>query len=628
MTNPLSNKSFKIDAKKKATSQNIFVQSKIMTKQKKLEGERKDKLKRWITFFRRNPVRFITGYFGIKLHLFQILMIWILQRSNLAYIVAARATSKTFIIAIWAMTLCVLYPGIKVLTCSKTLKQGSLIVGKIKELQQQYPNVAREISSLTINANGAEVNFICGSYIKAVPSSESARGNRANYIIIEESRLVSTQILNSVLKPTLEIRTPPYRLLKEYENNPNLKEEGIISYITSAGFVVEDWYKNVKSCIHRMVSGDETANFLAFDYLTTLIHNIKSEEMLKNEMEETDPATIEMEYYNLPAGGSNKGFFKTNLFRRNMKQAFYPIDDEDFLNNKKIKGGLNRIDGECRFLGIDISTRANKMNDLTIIGASRLIPNMGIGFERHLSYIECFKEKHSGIQSERIKKIFFDFIGAFTQEEIDRWKESPTEDYIVLDTQNAGIGIFDSLSEATLCDERGLTYPPLTVVDERFDYVKQETREELRSQHTRGINAVPVIFPISASQQLNSQIAYAFRRSLQKKMWSFLISETDGEEFLIKTCKEFTSDPNNSEIYAKYLSPYINTTLLISECINLDMDYVGGIVKLKEKSGNYKDRFSAISYLNWIATYFDQSLLKEVKEEDDYGYIAALIQST
>ena len=179
MANPLLNrKSYKNDFSKSVTSSDIFKKPKDMTLHKTLSGERKERLKRWITFFRRNPHRFIETYFGIKLHPFQILMIWVLQRSNLAYIVAARAASKTFIIAIWAMTLACLYPGIKVLACSKTMKQGALIVGKIKELQQTYPNVAREITELTINANVAEVNFRSSSYVKVVPSSETARGNK------------------------------------------------------------------------------------------------------------------------------------------------------------------------------------------------------------------------------------------------------------------------------------------------------------------------------------------------------------------------------------------------------------------------------------------------------------------
>jgi len=167
---------------KDLSSQDPFVRPKNMVRSKLIEGERKERLKRWITFFRRNPHRFIETYFGIKLHPYQILMIWVLQRSNLAYIVASRAAAKTWIIAVWALTLAVLYPGIKVICCSKTLKQGGIIISeKLMSLRDTYPNVAREIKSITANANTYEAVFQCGSTIKVVPSSESARGE--NFMI-------------------------------------------------------------------------------------------------------------------------------------------------------------------------------------------------------------------------------------------------------------------------------------------------------------------------------------------------------------------------------------------------------------------------------------------------------------
>jgi hypothetical protein len=416
-TSPRNWKSAEVKA---LNSQNSFIRPKSMVRSSVIEGENKERMKRWITFFRRNPNYLIRDYFGITLHPFQILMIWVLQRSTLGYIVAARAASKTFIIAIWALVLCVLYPGIKVVTVSKTLKQGSLIVGKLDELRHKFPNVDREIESLTINANGAFVQFNCGSTIKAVPSSESARGNRANYVVIEESRLVPKEILEPIIKPFLEVRNPPYMSKPEYKDELILREDGIISYITSAWYSAEYWWQYVRSCIKRMVNGDETANFLAFDYLITLRHGIKTEKMLKDEMADTDDMTIQMEYYNIPSGASGKSFFPLRLFPRNLKRAFYPQRE---FNPKKNKYDIPKEDGEIRFLTVDVATRANKVNDNSIIACIRLIPLTGRGYERHLLYMESHKGQHVGIQAQRIKEIFYDF----------------NSDFLVLDLQNAGI---------------------------------------------------------------------------------------------------------------------------------------------------------------------------------------------
>jgi len=162
--------------RKNAKTNDAFKKPVDMVRHDALEGARKEQYKKWITFFRRNPVRFIETYFGIPLYPYQKLWIWVMQKSNLAYIVASRGAAKTFIIAIWALVLCVLYPGIQVVVASKTLKQGGLILGKIKDLMSKYPNVAREIKSITMNSNSYDCTFHCGSSIVAVPSSENARG--------------------------------------------------------------------------------------------------------------------------------------------------------------------------------------------------------------------------------------------------------------------------------------------------------------------------------------------------------------------------------------------------------------------------------------------------------------------
>jgi len=608
MPNPF--RPYKNQERKDINSQNLFVRPKSMVRSADILDDRRSRYKRWITFFRRNPHRFIELYFGIKLYPYQILMIYALQKSNFAYIVASRATAKTWIIAVWTLTLAVLYPGIKIIACSKTIKQGGLIVSeKISALSNTYPNVAREIDHISISSNLCEAIFHNGSTIRVVPSADTARGFRANYIIIEEARLVPKQILEQVIKPMLEVRTPPFRLESKYKNIPELKEEGRMAYITSAWYTSEYWYTYVKSCIKRMIMGDETASFLAFDYLITLYHNIKTEDMIKNEMTDMDEVSVQMEYLNIPSGSSGKSYFKPSLFPRNLKRAFYPQKDDNY-DIKKNPYDLKKVDGEIRFVSVDIATRANKANDNSIILCVRAIPILNKGYERHLVYMESYKGRDVGVQARRIKDIFFDFDA----------------DYLVMDLQNAGIGVFDSLTEPTLCEDRGITYDPLGVAGDEFEFVKQDLREELRRDHTRSLNPREVIFPIMANQDLNSQIANAFRISLQKKLWNFLIGEGEAEEFLIKNTKEFTKDINDTNISSFFLNPYINTGLMIGECINLDMSLVGGKIKLSEKSGCYKDRYSAVSYCNWIISYFDQELLKENSENklSDWDYISSM----
>lgn len=141
-----------------------------------------------------------------------------------------------------------------------------------------------------------------------------------------------------------------------------------------------------------------------------------------------------------------------------------------------------------------------------------------------------------------------------------------------------------------------------------------------------GANAVPIIFPILGSANLNSQIAVFFRTSLQKKLWNFLIPDGDAEIFLTKYQKEFMKNSNDDSSYGFFMNPYIQTGLFITECVSLDMMLAGGIIKLQERPGNYKDRYSAVSYANWVISQFDKDLLREVSEKDMFSSLMEVTQ--
>ena len=50
------------------------------------------------------------------------------------------------------------------------------------------------------------------------------------------------------------------------------------------------------------------------------------------------------------------------------------------------------------------------------------------------------------------------------------------------------------------------------------------------------------------------------------------------------------------EAFSDYKKPYIESTLLIYELINLEHKIVGTNVRINEKSGMRKDRYSSLAY--------------------------------
>jgi hypothetical protein len=68
--------------------------------------------------------------------------------------------------------------------------------------------------------------------------------------------------------------------------------------------------------------------------------------------------------------------------------------------------------------------------------------------------------------------------------------------------------------------------------------------------------------------------------------------------------------------------PYLQTTLLVNELVNLEHDIVGGYVKIKEKSGKRKDRYSSLGYANYLAKILEGENLQqdEYDIDDDLVY--------
>ena len=56
--------------------------------------------------------------------------------------------------------------------------------------------------------------------------------------------------------------------------------------------------------------------------------------------------------------------------------------------------------------------------------------------------------------------------------------------------------------------------------------------------------------------------------------------------------------------------PYINTTLLIDELVRLQHDESGGRVKISEKAGMRKDRYSSLAYNYYVAIQLENKMSK------------------
>lgn len=493
--------------------------------------------------------------------------------------IAARGISKSFLIAIFACARCVLYPGTKVIIASGRKKQARLIITqKIEKELMQYTNLAREIKQIKSSSNEAVVIFHNGSSIEAVTSTDDSRGYRGNILILEEFRMIDKKILDTVLKPFLNVyRQPPYLKKEEYKH---LTEENIEIYISSAYYQSHWMWQAMQNARDMMLKGKDHVIF-AMDYLLSIHHGLLSKKRIQEEKEKSDfdPIMFSMEYENLMYGQNDNALFSLEDINKNrkLKNPFYPIKNIDYQQVKNKRKEKLR-EGEVRIMGVDVALMGGNDNDTTVITCMRLIPN-GDRYLRKVSYIESLEGKHSEDQAIRIKQLFEDFQAS----------------YIALDCHGNGMSVYDELAKVQYDEERDVEYEAWCAFND------DEMKDRAKSP-----NPLPVIFSIKAGNKLNHEIATSLRGVLQSSYIELLINEIEAKDMLMDK-KYYNEASLEDKVF--YERPFIQTTLLVNELVNLEYEIIGGYIKVKEKSGKRKDRYSSLAFANYLAKYLEDKNL-------------------
>lgn len=465
-----------------------------------------------------------------------------------------------------------------------TKGQAKLIVTqKIqKELCLNYPNLAREIKEIRTNNNECVVVFQNGSTIEAVTSTDSSRGYRGNILVLDEFRLIKEDNLKRILRPFLNVnRQPPYLRKEEYKH---LTEENKEIYISSAWYKHEWIWDRFKSFTSSMIKG---RNYFvcALPYQLSVHHGLLSKQRVEEMMseEDFDPISWQMEMECLFFGESEKAFFKLKDIEKNrtLVKPFYPMSDIQFIESKNKRKKSNKQNGEIRIISVDVAMMGGQENDTTVFTLFRIIPS-GNSYVRYVPYIETLNGGHSELQAIRLKQLFYDFEA----------------DYVIMDTHGAGVGLYDDCTRVLYDKERDIEYPAWTAMN----------NEEM-AKRALDDNALPVIYSLKVSKlELNHDIAMELRSALEKGRIKLLINEIEGKEYLIEKHGFMSKDPSEQ---AELLKPYIQTTALVNELVNLEYEMRNGYVKVKEVGRNRKDRYSSLAYGNYYAKLIEQDLLKD-----------------
>ena len=565
-----------------------------------------DHVLRWNTFFRRNLHRLAIDYLGINLHPYQAIILYLMGICQFVVIIACRAAAKSFIIALYACCRCIVYPHSKIVLASATKGQSKLIISeKIRnELMNMSPMLRKEILRIKDNQNEVIVYFRSGSTIVVVPASENGRGHRSNCIVREEFRQIEKNIDDSILSPFQTIRQPPYMIDPFYANIKELQEEPVDVYISSS-WLDPHWMWEIVDNAYESMLKDKGGCLLALDESITLKHNIRTQKQMQKEKKKQDPITWQLEFENRRLKENQSAFFTYKMLQQNqsIKRPFYPRKALDVQANRKNIYDIPKQANEIRIIACDMAFVENKNNDNSIYTCMRLLPDfktynrenqnitLANGYRRLVPYITSKQGGDTVKQAIKIRQLFEDFCA----------------DYIVLDTRNAGIAVYDFLAREIYDDERNIYYSPLSCMND--DGIANRIKSE---------GANPCIFAINASQKMNSDIAKEFRRILIEKKIEFLINYEMAKEETLPKIKDYMNTPDAEE-QLFYEAPFLETQALISETTSLIYEKKAdtGLVVVHEQGTNRKDRYTSVSYANYFASLIER---ENINSGEDYEY--------
>lgn len=560
----------------------------------------KEAVGRAAAFYRANPHRFVKDFLHISLRWFQKLIIFAMNENPSFCMIASRGLGKTFLIAIFCCVRCVLWPGTRICIASGTRGQAINVLEKIQtEILPKSVELKNEIVGGGVRISSAEavVLFKNGSMIKVVTASDSSRGNRANILILDEFRLIDKETIDTVLTKFLTAsRQPGYLSKPEYADLKD-RERNRQVYLSSAYFQDHWSYTKVKSFVKNMVNPDRSWFICSFPYQLAIREGLSNKEDIADQMLDADFNEIRwsMEMLAEFYGDSDGSFFAYESIAKNRKIQFpmLPNNLSSLLPHSSKISIQPKVNGEVRILSADIALMASTKhnNDASALFVNQLLPTKARRYINNIVYTESSEGLRTEEQALRIRKLF----------------EEYQCDYIALDCKSVGLSIYDFLSGDMTDAETGEIYPALSCCN------NPEFAARCKNK-----NAVKAVWAIIGSARFNSDCAIMLREGFLSGKIRLLTTEYDGEKAFADNFGKAFTDSDRLEMSNKVqlLMPYINTTLLINELINLQHDDSNGLIRISEKSGARKDRYSSLSYSYWLSCYLEKNIRKDYDTDE------------
>ena len=543
------------------------------------------RVKKWISFFRRNIEIYIEEYLRVSLKPFQRVVFHQMGVSDNYTLVCSRGLSKSWMVGTFAFAIADLYPRSEVVITSSTVNQANKMAEKmLNEIIKRNSPVLlymyeKEYLVKTQNDDGwCFENKLNGSTIKVLPALDSSRGSRATVLIYEERRLIKPNIIHSVFRPMGHPRQAEFLKKPQYANDPRWLEETRTLSLSSACYTFEPLYKHWKNSVVDMFTHlDTRTNVFAGDIFMSIENGLKTVGDYNKAKRASTEESFRLEDLNEFLGESLDSFFSYESFKTNqvVEHCFRPPTVQDL-----IVGNVcympSRAENEIRLVVADFAWTETKSktneSDNSIAFCMRGVWEKD-HFEKYVDYIERLPTADDADGcADRLKELFFLY----------------NADYLVPDARSGGESIVNSLSKpydgeySSFIDVRGLT------VADAMQY-QVAPRDKLDYYRSKAVdkNGVPCIIPFFGTAALNTSYWRAMKQALERGRVKFLLSMSDKQEQLEDTGEYFKF---SSQELAEKLAPYGQTDLFVSESVNLRTEIKNDQIKLEAPRGGHRDR--------------------------------------
>lgn len=565
-------------------------------KRKNLKKSSKENLKKgvgiWTEYYRKNPHRLAFEYLNLNLYPFQCFLLYMMNFSSMFVFIASRGLGKSFLTAVFCVIRCILYPETKIVLASGSKGQAELIITEHIEFMRSRSKILdKEIKSIK-DSGGKDLKctFKNGSTILASVSKDTGRGKRCNILINDEYRMIKEENVESVLKQFLtRPRSPKYLDKPEYSKLPREKNKEL--YLSSAWYKSHWSYKTFLQALEGMLDGDENYFCCDIPYICSLDHNLILQEKLDIDKKTMHPVRFDMEYSALWFGENENSYFKSDEINkcRVLKTPFIPLTESEIIEgvdvNKKNKAYIKKK-GEIRIVSADIAIVSGEANDNSVYTLLRMLPSEN-GYINEVVWVESHNGKSPEYQAMRLKELYQEF----------------NADKIIMDTNGNGIAVFKEMQKANYNDDLDIHYSA---------YTNYNKNSDLDIELSKG--ALPVIYALKPNAKINNDIAVYLKGSFASNKIRLLLDDNKKRMDLEANSAKFNKMSSVEQV--DILEPFIEITTLVNEMINLEYEASGGNLKIVEKGGNRKDRYSSLAYANYLAQMIETEYLKKNRSKE------------